>query len=228
MTKIRTFTLMAVSAVALAACDTTAGRFDNSGASNNPDPNQRTKQGALIGGLVGAATGALTAGDDADERRRGAVIGAAIGAGGGAIIGNQLDKQAAELRQQVGNDVQIVNTGNELILTMPQDILFAVDSATLRPDLQSDLRALATNLNNYPNSTVDIIGHTDSDGDASYNLRLSERRAQSVRNVLINSGVDGFRLRAIGMGEDDPVTDNFSEASKAQNRRVEIIIRPNA
>ncbi len=228
MTKIRTFTLMAVSAVALAACDTTAGRFDNSGASNNPDPNQRTKQGALIGGLVGAATGALTAGDDADERRRGAVIGAAIGAGGGAIIGNQLDKQAAELRQQVGNDVQIVNTGNELIVTMPQDILFAVDSATLRPDLQSDLRALATNLNNYPNSTVDVVGHTDNTGEAGYNQELSQRRAQSVRNILINSGVDGFRLRAIGRGEDQPVASNLDEFGRAQNRRVEIIIRPNA
>ena len=228
MTKIKIFTLMAVSAVALAACDTTAGRFDNTGASSNPDPNQRTKQGALIGGLVGAATGALTAGDDADERRRGAVLGAAIGAGGGAIIGNQLDKQAAELRQQVGNDVQIVNTGNELIVTMPQDILFAVDSDTLRPDLQSDLRALATNLNNYPNSTVDIIGHTDNTGEAGYNQDLSQRRAQSVRNILINSGVDGFRLRAIGRGEDQPIASNLDASGRTQNRRVEIVIRPNA
>ena len=228
MTKIKIFTLMAVSAVALAACDTTAGRFDNTGASSNPDPNQRTKQGALSGGLGGAATGALTAGDDADERRRGAVLGAAIGAGGGAIIGNQLDKQAAELRQQVGNDVQIVNTGNELIVTMPQDILFAVDSDTLRPDLQSDLRALATNLNNYPNSTVDIIGHTDNTGEAGYNQDLSQRRAQSVRNILINSGVDGFRLRAIGRGEDQPIASNLDASGRTQNRRVEIVIRPNA
>ncbi len=226
MTKFKIFAVMAVSTVALAACDTTADRFDRVSPPNG-DPNQRTKQGALIGGLAGAAAGVL-AGDDAEERRRGAVIGAAIGAGGGAIIGNQLDKQAAELRQQVGNDVQIVNTGNELIVTMPQDILFAVDSDTLRSDLQSDLRALATNLNNYPNSTVDIIGHTDNTGDAGYNQGLSQRRAQSVRNVLINSGVDGFRLRAIGRGEDQPVASNLDEAGRAQNRRVEIVIRPNA
>lgn len=226
MTTFKPFTLMAVSAIALAACTTAPERFDTISPPNG-DPNQRTKQGALIGGLVGAATG-IIAGDDAEERRRGAVLGAAIGAGGGAIIGNQLDKQAAELRQQVGNDVQIVNTGSELIVTMPQDILFAVDSDALRPDLQSDLRALATNLNNYPNSTVDIIGHTDNTGSAGYNQELSQRRAQAVRNVLINSGVDGFRLRAIGRGEDQPVASNLDEAGRAQNRRVEIVIRPNA
>lgn len=226
MTKLKIIAVMAVSAVALAGCETTADRFDTMSPSNG-DPNQRTKQGAIIGGLVGAATGVIV-GDDAEERRRGAVIGGVIGAGGGAIIGNQLDKQAAELRQQVGNDVQIVNTGNELIVTMPQDILFAVDSDTLRSDLQSDLRALATNLNNYPNSTVDIIGHTDNTGDAGYNQDLSQRRAQSVRNILINSGVDGFRLRAIGRGEDQPVASNLDAAGRTQNRRVEIVIRPNA
>jgi len=226
MTKFKIIAVMAVSAVALAGCETTADRFDTMSPSNG-DPNQRTKQGAIIGGLVGAATGVIV-GDDAEERRRGAVIGGVIGAGGGAIIGNQLDKQAAELRQQVGNDVQIVNTGNELIVTMPQDILFAVDSDTLRSDLQSDLRALATNLNNYPNSTVDIIGHTDNTGDAGYNQDLSQRRAQSVRNILINSGVDGFRLRAIGRGEDQPVASNLDAAGRTQNRRVEIVIRPNA
>ena len=226
MTKFKIIAVMAVSAVALAGCETTADRFDTMSPSNG-DPNQRTKQGAIIGGLVGAATGVIV-GDDAEERRRGAVIGGVIGAGGGAIIGNQLDKQAAELRQQVGNDVQIVNTGNELIVTMPQDILFAVDSDTLSSDLQSDLRALATNLNNYPNSTVDIIGHTDNTGDAGYNQDLSQRRAQSVRNILINSGVDGFRLRAIGRGEDQPVASNLDAAGRTQNRRVEIVIRPNA
>lgn len=226
MKKIRNFALMAVSAVALVACDTTAERFDTVSPPNG-DPNQRTKQGAVIGGVVGAATGVLL-GDDAEERRRGAVLGAVIGAGGGAIVGNQLDKQAAELRQQVGNDVQIVNTGSELIVTMPQDILFALNSDTLRPDLQSDLRALATNLNNYPDSNVDIIGHTDNTGSAAFNQDLSERRARSVRNVLINSGVDGFRLRAVGRGEDQPVASNLDEAGRAQNRRVEIVIRPNA
>ena len=122
----------------------------------------------------------------------------------------------------------ITNTGDRLIVTLPNDILFAVDDATVRPDLQRDLRALAGNLQAYPNSTVQIVGHTDSDGDAAYNLGLSQRRAQSVANVLVAAGVSGSRLQTIGRGEDQPVADNLTAQGKAQNRRVEIVILPNA
>ncbi|WP_116085827.1 OmpA family protein [Tropicimonas sp. IMCC34011] len=205
--------------IALSAC--TDPRLLNDGS----DPN-RTRDGAIVGGLVGAATGALT-GEDAEDRRRRAVGGAVIGAAAGGVIGNQLDKQEAELRQQMGNNVGIQNTGNELILTLPQDILFATDSASLRPDLQSDLRSLAANLQRYPNTTVDVIGHTDNTGAASYNQQLSQRRAQSVAGVLINSGVNPARVRSIGRGEDQPIASNLDAAGRQQNRRVEVIIRPN-
>lgn len=188
------------------------------------DPNRKTKQGAVIGGLIGAATGAAVS----DSKGKGALLGGAIGALGGAAIGNALDKQEAELRQQLGNDVQIVNTGDRLILTMPQDILFAVDSFNIRPDLRTDLFKVADSLQKYPDTRVQVVGHTDSDGAASYNQSLSERRANTVADVLINGGVRASRIRAFGRGEDQPVASNLTAQGKAQNRRVEIVILPTA
>lgn len=185
----------------------------------------RTRDGALIGGALGALAG-LATGDDADERRRDAIIGGIVGAGIGAAIGNQLDQQAAELEQSLDNRVGIVNTGDRLIVTMPQDLLFDVDSALVRADLRSDLRLLADSLQDYPNTTVDIIGHTDNTGAAAYNQNLSSRRAASVAAILSDGGVTRSRLRAFGRGEDAPIASNLTPEGRAQNRRVEIIIRP--
>ncbi|SFB08353.1 Outer membrane protein OmpA [Poseidonocella pacifica] len=196
---------------------------------NNPnDPNRNTKQGALLGGLAGAAIG-VARGDDPEERRRGAVIGAAIGAGGGALLGQRLDQQEAALRRSLDNDqVVIQNTGDRLIVTLPQDILFATDSATVRADLQSDLRVLAQNLQEYPNSTVRITGHTDNTGAAAYNQSLSQRRADAVAGVLFGSGVSRSRVLTAGRGEDQPISSNLTPEGRAQNRRVEIVITPTA
>ncbi len=192
------------------------------------NPNRQTQTGALAGAVVGGLIGASTGGDDTQARRRGAILGAAVGAGGGALIGRQLDQQEAELRQQMGNNVGIVNNGSQLIVTLPEDILFATDSTALTGNLQNDLRNLAASLNRYPDTTVNVVGHTDSDGSAAYNLDLSQRRAQAVANVLVQSGVAQFRIRAIGRGEDQPIASNLTAAGKAQNRRVEIIITPNS
>ena len=191
------------------------------------DPNyEKTQEGAAIGAVVGAAAGLVSGGNSKDKKRN-AVIGAALGAGVGGAIGNRLDKQAAALRQQIDSDqVDIQNTGETLIVTLPQDLLFASDSAELSQGLQSDLRALATNLNEYPDGTVQVVGHTDNTGEASYNLDLSQRRANSVARVLTNNGVPPQRVQAIGAGEDSPVASNQTEEGKAQNRRVEIVIIP--
>ena len=213
--------LAATTAIGLAGC-TTGPLFDEN------DPNQKAKTGALVGAAAGALAGRGFGGDDRGERNRSTVAGALIGAAAGAAIGNQLDKQEAELRQQLGSDVDIRNTGDRLIVTMPQDILFDVDSATLRPTLLQDLQDVAQSLLTYPDTTVQVIGHTDSDGDAAYNQDLSERRAQSVANVFIASNVPGNRIDVIGRGEDQPVASNLTEEGKRQNRRVEIVILPNA
>ena len=158
----------------------------------------------------------------------GALAGGAIGAGGGAIIGNQLDRQEAELRQQLNNNVDIVNTGDRLIVTLPQDILFATDSAELSGSLVGDLRTVASSLNQYPGSVVQVVGHTDNVGDAGYNYDLSERRARSVAGVLISSGVSSSRIQTFGRGEDQPKASNLTPEGRQQNRRVEIVILPTA
>jgi outer membrane protein OmpA-like peptidoglycan-associated protein len=209
-----------VGVMALGAC-TSPARFDT----NDPDYNQ--KSAAVAGGLMGALLGS-TKGDNAGERRFNAAVGAILGAGAGSLIGQRLDKQEAELRAALGNDqVMIVNTGDRLIVTMPQDILFATDSTALRPSLRADLAVLARNLQAYPDSRVQVIGHTDNVGTASYNEDLSLRRAGAVANVLVSEGVDFARISTIGMGEAQPVATNLTTEGRAQNRRVEVVIIPN-
>lgn len=208
------------STLALAAC----------GGGKQYDPNMdrsNTKQGALIGGLIGAV-GAYATSDGSKSKRRGAAIkGAIIGGGLGAAIGDQLDKQAAELRNDLNNDqVVITNTGDRLIVTLPQDILFDVDSTYVAPGLRSDLATLAGNLQDYPNSDVQIVGHTDNTGDAAYNVDLSTRRAAAVADVIRANGVDPYRIRTYGAGEDQPLASNLTPQGRAQNRRVEVIIVP--
>ena len=180
-----------------------------------------TRNGAAIGAAVGAFSGWL-AGDDRED----VLVGAAIGAGAGAIYGNILDKQAAELEQELGEDVTITNTGSELVVTMPQDILFATDSDALTGTLTTDLQTLAASMQRYPDTTIDVIGHADSDGAAEYNQNLSARRANAVSVVLLDQGVAPGRVRAFGRGEDEPIATNLTEEGKAQNRRVEVVIRP--
>jgi outer membrane protein OmpA-like peptidoglycan-associated protein len=214
-------TLSVIATVALAGC-TTGPIIDPN------DPNRQAKQGALLGAGFGALTGRLVGGSDVGERNRATVAGALIGAGMGAAIGNQLDRQEAELRQQLGGNSTVVNTGDRLIVTMPQDILFATDSAVLRPALQADIRAVGQSLIAYPGTSVQVIGHTDNTGEAGYNLDLSQRRAQSVSSLLISEGVPPSRISTIGRGEDQPIASNLTPEGRAQNRRVEIIILPTA
>jgi len=188
------------------------------------DPNARTKNGAIMGGILGAAAGVAVS--DGDDKLKGALLGAALGAGTGALIGQNLDQQAAELRSQMSPGVTVTNQGGYLVVNMPQDLLFATDSATLRPDLNADIRAVASSLLKYPNSRIEVVGHTDNTGAAAYNQDLSQRRASSVAAVLLNSGVPSGRVSAYGRGEDQPIASNLTAEGRAQNRRVEIIIRP--
>jgi outer membrane protein OmpA-like peptidoglycan-associated protein len=191
---------------------------------NNPNRNAQSQ--AAIGAGIGAAAGLLL-GDTAQERRNGALVGAAIGAGIGGVNGAALDRQEAELRQQLGSNARIVNTGSQLVVTLPQDILFATGDATLTGGLRNDLNALAYSINNFPNTTVNVIGHADNTGGAAFNQDLSARRAQSVSSALISSGVSPSRIRSIGRGEDAPIASNLTAEGRAQNRRVEITITPN-
>lgn len=205
--------LAAAAALALTGCVNTA----------SPEPN-RTRDGAILGGILGGILGAASSDEDPG---RAAALGAAAGAIAGGAIGQALDRQAADLRASLDNDqILIQNTGEELVVTMPEGILFDFDSAAIRAGLQSDLRALARNLQAYPDTSVQVLGHTDNTGSAAYNQDLSARRASAVAGVLLEAGVAPGRVRAIGLGEDQPVATNLTPAGRQQNRRVEIIITP--
>lgn len=188
------------------------------------DPNARTKNGAVLGGILGAAAGVAVSGDG--DQLKGALIGGALGAATGAAIGSDLDRQAAELRGSLSSNISVTNMGDYLVVNMPQDLLFATDSATLGGNLIGDLRTVGASLVKYPNSTIEVIGHTDNVGAASYNQDLSQRRAVAVASVLRSSGVPAGRIATYGRGENSPIASNQTEAGRAQNRRVEIIIRP--
>jgi len=183
---------------------------------------ERARTGAITGAAIGAVAGAAT-GSNTLER---AAVGAVVGGIAGGAIGAVLDRQAAELRRDMGSGVEVRNTGQQLVVTMPQDILFATDSAVLRPDLQSDLRVLAANLQRYPDSRVTVVGHTDNTGSAEYNQGLSERRAGAVAAVLRDAGVPAWRISAVGRGLTQPVASNATAEGRRLNRRVEIIITP--
>ena len=210
--------LAAASLTFVAACDP----------ATSPNQAQNAQQGAVIGAVGGAVTGLLlNRDDDRRGRNQAAIAGAIIGAAGGAAIGSNLDRQAEELRRQLRNDVGVSNNGENLVVVLSQDLLFATNSTAVSSTSQNELFIVADSLNRYPNTTVNVIGHTDNVGDAVFNQGLPERRAQAVSNILISGGVAPSRVRAIGAGETQPIASNLNAAGRQMNRRVEIIITPN-
>jgi outer membrane protein OmpA-like peptidoglycan-associated protein len=209
--------IAAASMTLVAACDP-----------GGPNSNQNAQQGALLGALGGAATGALlNRNDDTRGRNQAALAGALLGAGACAAIVNNLDKQAEELRRSLRSDVGVSNNGTNLVVVLSQDLLFATNSTTVSSRSQNELFTVATSLNRYPNTTVNVIGHTDNLGDAAFNQGLSERRAGAVANILLAGGVATSRVRAIGAGENQPIASNLNASGRQMNRRVEIVITPN-
>jgi outer membrane protein OmpA-like peptidoglycan-associated protein len=192
----------------------------------------KTSQGALIGAgggaAVGAGLGAIFGGG------KGAAIGAALGtiAGGtaGTLIGKKMDKQAKELAQIEGAQVDTVKDQNNLTaikVTFDNGILFATGKSALSANAKKSLNEFATSLNNNPQTNVQIYGYTDNTGSLSINQRLSKERASVVKNYLTDSGVTASRLASEGYAWDNPVASNDTEAGRAQNRRVEIYITAN-
>lgn len=208
-------------ATALGAC-TTVDPYTGQTVRNN------TGTGALAGAVGGALLGYLTNTSDGEQGRKNALIGAGIGALGGAAVGNYMDRQQAELsRQLAGTGVSVTRQGDNLVLNMPNDVTFGVDQADIQPRFDRVLDGVATILNRYPQTLVDIVGHADSTGDDAYNQGLSERRASSVAMYLTDrGGVLRGRLYVQGRGETQPIASNDTAEGRAQNRRVEIVLRP--
>jgi outer membrane protein OmpA-like peptidoglycan-associated protein len=209
-----------VGVLALGACTTT-------------DPNtglvvrDNTRTGALAGAAGGALLGYLTNTNRGEEGRTNALIGAGVGALGGAAIGQYMDRQQAELRRDLaGSGVDIQRQGDNIVLNMPSDVTFGVDQADIQSQFYGPLDRVADTLRQYPQTIIDVVGHADSTGPDAYNQTLSERRAASVATYLVNRGVLRDRLFVAGRGESQPIASNATEQGRAQNRRVEVVVRP--
>lgn len=211
--------------VSLALC---AAVLPLSACVTDPETGKRKISKTAIGG-VGGALGGYLLGDlvggrnDRTEKILGAGIGAVVGAG----VGHYMDEQEKKLKQQTaGTGVEVIREGDNLVLDMPSEVTFAVDSSTISPEFRTTLDKVATTLNQYEKTYIDVLGHTDSTGTEAYNQALSERRANSVAGYLTGRDVNQARIATKGYGESQPKASNNDEAGRAINRRVEIRLVP--
>jgi outer membrane protein OmpA-like peptidoglycan-associated protein len=191
----------------------------------------KMQTGALVGSGIGAAVGAgvgQAVGRDTRSTLLGAGIGAVVGGLAGGAIGHYMDNQEASMRQALANveGASIQRDRDILAVTFKSDYLFAVNSYTLLPGAYDELNRVANVLRQYPETIIQIAGHTDSTGSFDANQRLSERRAESVRNALVGMGVNSSRFSLIGYGQSRPIANNNTEAGRQLNRRVEVRIIP--
>jgi outer membrane protein OmpA-like peptidoglycan-associated protein len=185
----------------------------------------KTQKGAAIGTAGGGAAGAII-GRASGNTALGAIIGAAVGGVTGAVIGRKMDKQAEEIKQEVPG-AKVERVGEGIIVEFNNKILFAFDKSDLSSAAESNLNELKDVLTKYPDTNIEIQGHTDSDGTNAYNKRLSERRASAVAGYLREKGVPSNRIVTKGYGETAPKYSNDTEDGKSQNRRVEFLITAN-
>lgn len=194
-------------------------------------PQTNTQKGATYGAAGGAVAGAVIGqiiGGDTEATLIGTAIGAAVGGAGGAAVGNMMDKQEAEMRQALAESeaAAIRREGNLLAISLRGDVTFDTNSAIVRPGLYSEIDRIASVLIKYPDTVIQVEGHTDSTGSESYNMDLSSRRAEAVKNLLVQKGVEPSRILTIAYGESKPIASNDSDYGRAKNRRVEIKVAP--
>ena len=185
----------------------------------------RTQKGGAIGAAAGGVAGAVI-GKQAGNTILGAIIGAAVGGAAGAYIGHYMDKQAAEIEQDL-QGASVERVGEGIKITFNSGLLFDVNKATLRDASKAELTKLAQILNKYPDTNILVEGHTDNTGSEEYNLELSRQRAQSVENYLASLNVDPTRFTIMGYGESQPVATNDTAEGRQQNRRVDLAIMAN-
>ena len=198
-----------------------------SGCVTDPNTGERKVSRTALGGGAGALAGLLLGGLIGGGTGR--IIGAGIGGIAGGAIGYTMDKQIRELRERTagtGVDISPTDNGQAILVNLPEGVTFDVASAALQPGFRTTLAQIAQSMNQYPNSLIDVYGHTDSTGSDQYNQTLSEARVGTVANYLTVQGVSGARIRNQGFGETMPVADNNTEEGRRRNRRVEIKIVP--
>ena len=173
--------------------------------------------GAVVGGVIGKAMGNTAAG---------AIIGAAVGGTAGAVIGRKMDKQAEEMKQVMG-DAEVKRVGEGIVIEFKDKVLFGYDQSDLSAQAQGSLNKLANVLKKYPDTNIEILGHTDDRGTDDYNQGLSQRRANSAAAYLRTNGITSSRISTKGLGESDPKATNETDEGRTENRRVEFVITAN-
>jgi outer membrane protein OmpA-like peptidoglycan-associated protein len=212
----RSLPLILISCVPLAGCVT------------NPETGNKRISKAAIGGGIGALGGYLLGDVIGGKRdRTEKILGAGIGAVAGAGVGVYMDNQEKKLREQTaGTGVSVKRDGDQIMLVMPSNVTFDTNSAAIKPEFQRTLDEVASTLSQYEKTMVDVYGHTDSTGNDSINIPLSNNRAREVSSYLQGRGVNAARLGTQGFGASQPVASNTTESGKAANRRVEIKLLP--
>lgn len=184
-----------------------------------------TTKGGAIGAGAGGAIGGII-GSRSDNTAVGAIIGAAVGGAAGALIGRQMDKQAEELKKDL-EGAKVERVGEGILITFESGLLFDLNSSQLKAETKKNLTELSGTLNKYDDTNLLIEGHTDSSGEADYNMKLSDQRAASVEGYLITQGVASSRITTEGYGEAQPKVSNDTEMGRQENRRVEVAIYAN-
>ena len=185
----------------------------------------KTQKGGAVGVVAGGAMGAVI-GKATGNTALGAIIGATVGGATGAVIGNKMDKQAKEIEKTVP-DAKVERVGEGIVVEFSSAVLFGFDKSSLSTEAKANLDKLVIVLNSYPDTDIQVQGHTDSKGSEAYNKKLSVRRASAVSDYLRNSGIATSRIAIIGYGETVPKYNNNTDDGQIQNRRVEFLITAN-
>lgn len=216
--------IIVATAVAMLSGCATPSPYDNQGQAQQSTGMSKTAKYGGLGALAGAIAGAAI---NHDNRGKGALIGAAAVGAAAAGYGYYADKQEAALRESMANTgVEVQRQGDQIKLIMPGNITFDTDSSDIAPSFYSPLNNLANSFKQFNQNTIEIVGYTDSTGSRQHNMDLSQRRAQAVSTYLTSQGVDSSRLSVRGAGPDQPVASNADANGRAQNRRVEVNLKP--
>ncbi len=185
----------------------------------------KTQKGAVIGAAGGGVVGGVV-GRALGNTAAGVIVGATVGGVVGSVIGRKMDKQAEEMQKVLG-DAEVKRVGEGIVIEFKEKVLFGYDQSDLSAQAQTNLTKLANVLKKYPDTNIEVLGHTDDKGTDQYNQGLSERRAIAASNYLKSQGIASNRLTTRGLGESDPKVANDTDANRAENRRVEFVITAN-
>ncbi|KTC49324.1 cell envelope biogenesis protein OmpA [Pseudomonas putida] len=216
--------ITAAAAIALLSGCASQNPYENQGQAQGSSGISKTAKYGGLGALAGAVAGAAI---DHNNRGKGALIGAAVAGAASAGYGYYADRQEAALRESMANTgVEVQRQGDQIKLIMPGNITFATDSSNISSSFYTPLNNLGNSFKQFNENNIEIVGYTDSTGSRQHNMDLSLQRAQAVSNYLTAQGVDGSRLSVRGAGPDQPIASNADANGRAQNRRVEVNLKP--